>query len=133
VTNPADLVAIEARLKSILDPYRDRLEDGPIYGRLFLRRPGAKAHDWFAGVVVASTHVSLFLLPVHTYPRLLDGMSDALRKRRKGASTFNFSSVDEALFGELADLVERSFEAYMSKDERVAPAGTSAEMEARVP
>jgi hypothetical protein len=129
MTSPADLATIEARLNGILDPYRDRLEDGPIYGRLFLRRPGAKAHDWFAGVVVASRHVSLFLLPVHTYPRLLDGMSDALRTRKKGASTFNFSTVDEALFAELAQLVERGFEAYMSKGASLEPAGAAADVE----
>jgi hypothetical protein len=126
---PGDLAAIEARLQAILDPYRDRLEEGPIYGRVFLRRPGAKAHDWFAGVVVATAHVSFYMLPVHTYPRLLDCITDGLRKRKKGASTFNFSTIEDALFDELAALTERGFEAYMTKGGSIEPAGRAAETE----
>ena len=34
------------------------------------RRPGAKAHDWFAFVKPASQHVGFYLLPMHTWPVL---------------------------------------------------------------
>jgi len=54
------------------------------------------------------------MLPIYTWPRLLDGMSPALRKRKQGASCFNFSAVDEDQMAELAALTERSFQAYMS-------------------
>ena len=54
-----DLAAIEARLRAILAPYEDRLETATIYGIPTLRRPGAKAHDWFAFVKPASKHVGL--------------------------------------------------------------------------
>ena len=36
------LAAVEARLRAILEPYRDRLEEGQIYGVSVLRRPGVK-------------------------------------------------------------------------------------------
>ncbi|HEY6608956.1 MAG TPA: hypothetical protein VI277_07170 [Candidatus Limnocylindria bacterium] len=108
----ADLAVVEARLERILDPYRDRLEAATIYKIPTLRRTGAKAHDWFAFVRPASKHVSFFLMPIVTWPDLLDGSSDALLKRRQAKSAFNFSTVDEALFGELEALVARAFERY---------------------
>ena len=41
---------IEAELKAILVPYEDVLVAAEIYGIEVLKRPGAKMHDWFAGV-----------------------------------------------------------------------------------
>ncbi len=108
----ADLAAVEARLNAILDPYRDRLETATIYNIPTLRRAGAKAHDWFAFVKPASKHVSFFLMPIVTWPDLLDGCSEALRKRRQAKSAFNFATVDEALFRELEALVARAFARY---------------------
>ena len=114
----ADLAAVEARLRAILEPYRGRLETFEIYGVEMLRRPGAKAHDWFAGVQLANGAVKFSFLPMHTHPELLEGISPALRKRKTGASVFKFAEVDEALFGELDALVARAFEGYMTGDVR---------------
>ncbi len=50
--------ALEARLWAVLAPYRDRLEEGSVYGLVTLKRPGANAHQFFAGVRVAAKHVS---------------------------------------------------------------------------
>jgi hypothetical protein len=110
----AEFAAVEGRLRAILEPYGDRLETGTIYNREILRRPGGRGHDWFAGVVPNKNYVSFYMLPIYTWPQLLDGMSPALRKRKQGASCFNFSAVDEDLMAELAALTERSFQAYMS-------------------
>jgi 7-keto-8-aminopelargonate synthetase-like enzyme len=109
----ADLVAVEARLRRILDPYRERLEEGSIYGIAMLRRPGARAHDWFAGVQPADGYVKLNFLPMHAHPELLDGISPALRKRKTGASVFRFTDIDEALLAELESLLARGFDAYL--------------------
>ena len=109
-----DKAAVEARLELILDPYRGRLESATIYGIPSLRRPGARAHDWFAFVKPASRHVGLYLLPVHTWPDLAGSISAALRKRLTGKSTFTFRAIDEALFLELEALVARAFERYMA-------------------
>ncbi len=79
-----------------------------------LRRPGAKAHDWFAFVKPASKHVGFYLLPVHTYPALREGLSPALARRLTGKSTFTFKAVDEALVTELEGVVARAFEVYMA-------------------
>jgi hypothetical protein len=112
-SDAAALVAVEARLRAILEPYRGRLDEGEIYGVPMLRRPGAKAHDWFAGVQMASGYVKLNFLPMHGHPELLDGVSPALRKRKTGASVFRFNEIDDALLAEVEALLARGFDVYM--------------------
>ncbi len=107
-----DLAAVETRLQAMLEPYAGRLERATIYGLPTLRRPGAKAHDWFAFVKPASKHVSLFLLPVYTWPELLDDCSTALLARRSGASTFAFTSLPEELAADVEALLARAFGRY---------------------
>ena len=109
-----DFSLVEARLRSILDPYRDRLEPGATYGVELLRRPGGGAHDWFAGVRVGKGYVSYYLMPVYGRPELLDAVSPQLRRRMQGKSCFNFSAIDESLMSELETLTQRSFEAFNS-------------------
>jgi hypothetical protein len=108
-----DLAALQARLEGVLDPYRDRLEAYDLYGAPYLRRPGAKAHDWFAGVSEGRGVVRYFLLPMHGHPELLDGVSHELRKRKTGASLFSFTTLDDAGLTELEALVARAFATYM--------------------
>jgi hypothetical protein len=111
----SDLDVLEARLRQVLDPYRDRLEAATIYGLDVLRRPGAKAHDWFAGVQRGETAVKVNFLPMHHYPELLDGASPALLKRRTGASVFRFKPGDEPLSPELEAVLAGSFDEYVSE------------------
>jgi len=113
----AELAAAEARLQGLLDPYRDRLEAFEIYGVPMLRRPGAKAHDWFAGVNRGNGVVRFSFLPMHAHPELLDGLSPAVLKRKTGASLFTFRSVDDATAAELASLLARGYEAYAAGSE----------------
>jgi hypothetical protein len=112
----SDLSALETRLSAILDPYRDRLEAFELYGLPYLRRPGAKAHDWFAAVNPGNGVVRFFLLPMHDHPDLLEGISQELRKRRTGASLFSFKAIDDTEFTELEALVARAFERYTASD-----------------
>ncbi len=107
-----DLEDVAARLQAIIEPYRDRLEEGHIYGVTVLRRPGAKAHDWFAGVQVVSGAVKFNLLPMHAHPEILDEISPNLRQHKRGASVFRFSGLDDGLVAELEALVGRAFAVY---------------------
>ncbi len=108
----SDLAEVEARLRALLAPYESRLEWATIYGLPTLRRPGAKAHDWFAFVKPAAKHVSLFLLPVHTHPELLEGCSPELLRCKTGASTFNFRALPDALAADVEALLARAFDRY---------------------
>jgi hypothetical protein len=109
-----DLGALRVRLEAVLDPYRERLEAYELYGAPYLRRPGAKAHDWFAGVSDGKGVVRFFLLPMHHHPELLDGVSPKLRTRKTGASLFAFPSLDDDQLAELEALIARAFERYMA-------------------
>lgn len=110
----AKLDAVEAELRAILVPYEDELETAEIYGMEVLRRPGAKAHDWFAGVQQTGGAVKLNFLPMHGHPELLEGCSAALLRRRTGASVLKFTDLDDALVADLEALVARGFAAYMA-------------------
>jgi hypothetical protein len=119
----ADLAPVEARLRAIVDAFRDRLVVGSVYGLETLTRPDAKAHDWFAFVKPGASYVSLYLKPIYTWPDLLDDVSPALRKRLQGSRTaFSFAVVDEPLFAELETLVERAFRHYAKAGAAKVPA-----------
>jgi hypothetical protein len=111
---PADLDAVAARLNALLEPYAARLEPSTIYNLPTMRRPGAKAHEWFAFVRPAAKHVSLFLLPMHTWPELLEGCSAELLRCKIGASAFNFRALPDELAADLEALLARAFERYMA-------------------
>ena len=54
-------------------------------------------------------NVSFHLMPVYASPELLMKMSPELKKRMQGKSCFNFKSVEETLFKELARLTSVGF------------------------
>ena len=108
----SDFAAIEDRLWALLEPYREHLEESTIYGMPALRWPGAKAHDYFAAVRPAKSHVSMFLLAADTYPDALAGTSAALLKRRTGKAAFTFPTLDDEMARELELLLARLFERY---------------------
>lgn len=68
--------------------------------------PKAKPR-FFGAVQVKKNYVSVHLMPVYEDPSLLEGTSDALRRKMQGKSCFNFTAVDPALFAELDALVGR--------------------------
>ena len=73
--------------------------------------PGARRY--FGGVRIGKSYVSYYLIGVYGDPRLVTEMSPALRKRMQGKSCFNFASVDEVLFDELAVLTPRAVTGYL--------------------
>lgn len=85
-------------------------------GRYFLGTHEVRAKDGyrtaFGGVEVKKNYVSAHLLPVYVHPDLLDGVSDALRKRMQGKSCFNFKRADEELFAELGRLIDAGAERF---------------------
>jgi hypothetical protein len=108
----ADLEAVEARIWSLLEPYRSELESATIYGMPSLRWPGAKAHDYFAAVRAGKNFVSLYLLVADTYPDALAGTPDALLKRRSGKAAFTFPRLDDDMTRALEELLARLYERY---------------------
>lgn len=104
-----------AELRALLVPYEDVLEPHELYGIEVLHRPGAKMHDWFAGVRPGKGTAKLMLLPIKTHPELLENLTPALRKRLSGDALFTLKPGDEALLPELEAVVQRSFDAYVGR------------------
>ena len=108
----ADLDAVEDRIWSILDCYRDELEEASIYGMPSLRWPGSGAHDYFAAVKRSAKKVSVYAIAVDQWPEALEGSSEEFRKRRTGKATFSFPTLDDALAAELEAFLARLYRPY---------------------
>ena len=106
---------MEARGVGRLEPYRGRLEEATIYGIPVLRRPGAPAHDWFAGVQRADRYVKLNFLPMHGHPELLEGVSVELLRHKTGASVLRFTELDDDLVAEIEALLARALPGYLGE------------------
>jgi hypothetical protein len=122
-----DFVTVDRRLREILEPYRGRLvatKDGP--DGLALEIPGLEGKPWgyVAGTRLGKSYVSLYLMPVYAFPDLAETLSPALRRRKQGKSCFNFTTVDEPLFAELAAVMAAGFERYLALATEVAGART---------
>jgi hypothetical protein len=118
----AGLDAVHDRLKAILRSNRNGLavtKDGP--DGITLEVPGLEGKPWgyVAGTRLGKRYVSYYLMPVYASPELNRSVSPALRKRMQGKSCFNFTTVDEALFRELADLSARGIPGFRKVAEAV--------------
>ena len=103
----ADLAVVDARLRQILEPYRDDFvvaQEGPRGVALHLKGLADQPHGFVAGVRPGKRYVSFYLMPVYAFPELLSGTSAALRRRMQGKSCFNFKETDKQLFTELKTL-----------------------------
>jgi len=111
----ADLAAVDARLRQILEPHRGDFvvaQERPRGVALHLNGLADQPHGFVAGVRPGKRYVSFYLMPVYAFPELLAATSAALRRRMQGKSCFNFSAVDEELMGELAGLTDRGLNRY---------------------
>ena len=113
----ADFAAVDRRLREILEPLRPRLvatKDEP--GGLILEIPGLEGKPWgsVAAIRVGKRYVSFYLMSVYASAEVVESMSPELRRRMQGKSCFNFTTVDEPLFAELARITKAGFEPYLA-------------------
>jgi hypothetical protein len=83
-------------------------------GNFYIDLPAATLKvkpKFFGAVQTKKSYVSYHLMPVYEDPALLNGISDALRKKMQGKSCFNFTQDDSALFKELDALTKKCAEA----------------------
>ena len=118
-----DFDAVDRRLRQILEPLRSRLvatKDGP--DGLILQIPGLEGKPWgyVAGIRRGKRYVSFYLMSVYASPEILGTMSPELRGRMQGKSCFNFTTVDEPLFAELAGVTQAGFEPFLALAAEVA-------------
>ena len=119
----SDFDAVDRRLREILEPLRSKLvatKDGP--DGLSLEIPGfeGKPYGYVAGIRRGKRYVSYYLMSVYAFPDLLESMSPTLRHRMQGKSCFNFTTVDEPLFAELAEVTTAGLDRYLALASEVA-------------
>jgi hypothetical protein len=116
MANNTNFADVFDRLKPILQNYEPLLvikTDEPNY--YYLDTPYSEAYQkniFFGSVQIRKNYVSFHLMPVYWYPDLLDDISPQLKSRMQGKSCFNFTSVNEDVFQELAGLTERSVQRF---------------------
>lgn len=111
--NP-DFDAVFTELRALMEPPARALvvvrdEPGDFSVNTGLSRPDGYQFA-FGAVQTKARYVSYHLVPVYTWPDLIEDLSPALRKRMQGKSCFNFTKVDESLFAELGVLTGRGAE-----------------------
>src|SRR5215475_8086048 len=101
---------IFTKLKAIFAPYAKNMKaayDTPSYYLLNTRHIMKNRQPLcFGGVRKGKAYVSFHLFPVYACGDLLKEMSPELKRRMQGKSCFNFKTVDEKLFKELAKLTK---------------------------
>jgi hypothetical protein len=115
-----DFEAVHARLREIVLIHSDDLvvsRDGP--AGMAVEIPGLEGKPWgyVAGTRVGKSYVSYYLMPMYALPALRDTISPALAKRMQGKACFNFTTVNEELFAELADVTGRGIAGYREQAE----------------
>src|SRR5207253_11342004 len=99
-----------AKLKAIFQPYAKKMEVTQDTDQYFLLNTRHimknKQPLCFGGVRLGKAYVSFYLMSVYVCPEEMKSMSPELKKRMQGKSCFNFKSVDEELFKELAKLTK---------------------------
>jgi hypothetical protein len=108
-----DFQATFAKLKAILKPYEGKLivvhdtETAYYLDTPFFMKN--KHRLFFGAVRIGKAYVSFHLMPVYASQELSKSVSPELKKRMQGKSCFNFKTVDEKLFKELAKLTKAGF------------------------
>ena len=107
----ADLCSTFAPLSMILRKHATGFsiktdEPGNLYIELPAATPKAKP-TFFGAVQTRKSYVSYHLMPIYENPALLDGISEALRRKMQGKSCFNFTAGDPLLFQELDALTRK--------------------------
>jgi hypothetical protein len=103
-------------LRGLLMPYEGRLVGkfrDPNYYYLESLIPTYKNRTmFFAAVSSGKSYVSFHLMPVYGDPHLIRSVSPELRKHMQGKACFNFKTVDEESFSELARLTAAGYETF---------------------
>lgn len=106
-----DFESVFARLRGImLQSAPSMVVSKDSSGALELRTPGIdpknKQAGWFGTVTIKKSYVAYHLMPLYCEPKLADGISSELAKRKQGKTCFNFARIDGNLFDELERLTK---------------------------
>jgi hypothetical protein len=111
-----DFGEVFGALKPVLSKYEKRLfvkMDKPDHYYLETKARSYQGERmFFAALRTGKGYVSVYLMPVYSYPELLKGIRVGLKKRMHGKSCFNFTAVDREAIAQLRDLVAAGFKKF---------------------
>ena len=112
----ADFSEVFTALRPVFAKYEKRLfvkMDKPDYYYLETKSRSYQGERmFFCAVRTGKAYVSVYLMPVYSYPELLKGMPAGLKKRMQGKSCFNFTDVDRDAIVQLRELVAAGFKKF---------------------
>jgi hypothetical protein len=115
----ADFQAVFDQLKMVMKAYEDRLEikadqpgDYSVYTH-YRRKDGYPYA--FGAVQIKKNYVSYHLVPVYSFPEILEGISPELKKRMQGKACFNFKNLNPEQLEELGELTRKGFERFKAE------------------
>jgi hypothetical protein len=116
-SDSSDFTTVHEKLKSILRKYeKGKLTGTDSPGKYTLIGPPTEKTRgrslWFGAVTTQKSYVSYHLMPVYGCRELFETLSPALKRRMQGKACFNFTTVDEPLFKELAALTGRGYKRF---------------------
>jgi hypothetical protein len=115
----SDLRPVFERLKEILTPYEPKMDIAMDTDNMYVlntRHLLKKNYPlMFGGVRLGKNYVSYHLMSIYATLEQSITMSPELKKRMQGKACFNFTSIDEPLFKELAKLTKDGAKRFSDK------------------
>ena len=112
----APFAEVFSALKPVFAKFEKRLfvkMDKPDYYYLETKSRSYQGERMFFGALrTGKAYVSLYLMPLYSYPELVKGVPAGLKKRMHGKSCFNFTDVDRETISQLRELVAAGFKKF---------------------
>jgi hypothetical protein len=112
----AGFADVFSALKPVFSKYEKRLyvkADKPDHYYLETKSRSYQGERMFFGAVrTGRTYVSVYVMPLYSFPELLKTVPAGLKKRMQGKSCFNFTAVDKEAIGQLRDVVAAGFKKF---------------------
>jgi hypothetical protein len=117
------LVEIFQRLKKLLKSYENPLvpkfdldSKYDLWSKKDLEIAGRKRREvFFAGLIIQSSYVGFYYMPVYTETSLKDVFKSELLKLLKGKSCFHIKTLDDELENQIAFALKKGFDLYKTR------------------
>lgn len=118
-----ELVTTFKRLKVLLKKYEDPLKPKfdldskyDLWSIKDVEIAGRKRKEvYFAGLIIQSSYVGFYYMPVYTDTKLKDVFGPELLKLLKGKSCFHIKTLDAKLEHQVADALEKGYRLYKER------------------
>ncbi len=74
-----------------------------------------KDRVYFAGLIIQSSYVGFYFMPVYADSTIGEVLDPALLKLLKGKSCFHLETIDDQMLGHLSAALDRGFELYRER------------------